>query len=255
MPVKRKSIPGVKSFLTLISVLSVLFFFSLICAACLWGLHQIGILTIPAVADKTEGGDIGGGEASLPTHTIPNATAEIPDFGAAAFESLIFTAPFSDSYYVRARVMADGSDGMPVAGTYLIWRFGTRYQINCYGEDDEPLWMITCDGERVQSVDFVEGTNVYDVYSEAYAFATTAPFPSFTASDGFTVGGYTEQDGVCTARLAYPDGVTADEVRLSLATGMLVSFARLRGTEIIWRVEMMDVDMDFPFVEDMFRIS
>lgn len=249
-----------KNILTLISILSVLLAFSLVCTLCLFVLYQTGIVNFPFGDPEAERrGTPSETDFSLPVHTASSPHADSVVAGPVDFENILAESPFSDSYYLKITVTSDETAGadVPASGTYEIWRYGDRYKINRYSEANETEQIVTCDGTRIQVIDFLTPSSTYYSVSDGYTFEQMSPLPDFRLllQEEHEVFEYWERNGVCTAAYEYTSLATVDNVSFSMSTGLVEAFSRYRGGRVIWRLEVLSKDLDFAFSDYMFRID
>ena len=96
-----------KNLLTLVSVLSVLLAFTLVCALCLFVLYKTGIAEFAfGLPGEIQGGVPAGTDFSLPVHTAasPAANAALTE---ASFDRMLAETPFVDSYYIKIQISSD----------------------------------------------------------------------------------------------------------------------------------------------------
>ena len=248
-----------KSLLTLCAILSVLLAFSAVCAGCLWVLNRAGVFEFPARVNAPGSEKTGEAAVSLPVNTQP-VTQAIPVLsGADALSALLAASPFSDSYYMSLSVETDGAGNseLPASGLYEIWRFGDKYKINRYNADNEIKHTVTCDGVRVQVTDFDAMSNRYYAYSPEYRFEQIAPLPDFARlmQQTHDVFAYTEADGVCRATWEYTTVGFIDEAHISMSDGMPMTFSRYKSGQVVWKLDVLSIDVDFPFTDEMFYVD
>ena len=248
-----------KNVLTLISVLSVLLAFTLVCALCLFVLYKTGVADFAfGPPGEVQGGAPAGTHFSLPVHTAASPTANAALTGAN-FDRILAETPFVDSYYIKIQVSSDetAGDDVPVSGTYEIWRYGDRYKINRYNSGNETEKIITCDGTRIQVIDFLAPSIAYYAVSDGYTFEKLAPLPDFRLllEEEHEIFEYREKDGACTAAYEYTSLAMVDNVRFSMSTGLIESFSRYRGGRLIWTTDVLSTDLDFSFRDYMFSID
>ena len=158
-----KKFPVSKNILTLLSVLSVLLVFSLVCMLCLLAMDKLGIVKLFGSSETEPESIPMQTEFPLPVHTEETSGASAVGGNLSALEKILVDIPYSDSYYIKIQVSVDetAGDGVPAPGTYEIWRFGDKYKIHRYNSNNEIEWMVTCDGDRLQVVDFTDLSNAY----------------------------------------------------------------------------------------------
>lgn len=254
-PIRRSN-----SALTLLAILSVLLAFSLICACCLFVVYRTGVFELPALFSKdpvpveTNGGEV----VSLPVHTEKMPSIEPISDKTEAFEDLLSSLPFSDRYYISVLITTngEGAEELSPAGTYEIWRLDEKYKIK-YSVQNEEKRTVTCDGERVQIVDFEAITNRYFDFSPEYRFERMSPLPNFASlmHQIHDVFSYEEMNGVCSAAWEYTTLGFIDSVRLSMKDGMLLSFSRYKGGSIIWQIDVLSADDAVLLTDAMFRVD
>ncbi|MBQ8496752.1 MAG: hypothetical protein IJ489_04760 [Clostridia bacterium] len=252
---KKNGTFSAKSFLTLASVLSVLLIFSLVCAGALSVLNRMDLVYFPFENTETEA-KAGDPAVSLPIHEADDATAALISFGTASYVRLVREMPFTDNFYLKLRVNhAEG--GAPYSGIYEIWRFGDQYRINRYNEQDEVEYMLTCDGERVQLVDFGTLTDSYYMMTDGFFFDDVVPLPDFENfyQGEYEIFEYSETDTLCIAACEYPEENAVDEVQIYKETGLLSSYKYIRDGKTLLVIETLSLNSAFGFSEKMFEIN
>lgn len=249
-----------KNFVTLASVLSVFLAFILVTALCLFACDRLGIMRVELFPpkDKESVGEAGG-KFSLPIHVeAPFSGEEIPS-GKRFYEKLLRNAPFTEDYYLRLRILSDTllDNTAPPSGEYEIWHFGERYKIHWYGNDGRVKKVITCDGTRVQIIDYQAASNEYYDVSSGYTYEEMTPLPRFGVILPLVreVFEYSEKDGICMAACEYPTISQLDTVRFSMTTGVLRSFSRYRDGRTAFTIDVVTSDLDFTFSDYMFEIK
>lgn len=252
---KKNSLFSTKSLITLASVLSVLLLFSGVCVGVLWILGQMHVVRFPDIGDGTDGASEKDPAVSLPVFTETEAQSRLLISSVSTYEELICQAPFTDNFYLKLRVSQTES-ASPAPGTYEIWRFGDRYRINRYSEQDEVEYMITCDGERVMAVDFSAMDVSYYLMAEGYSFGAVSPLPDFTRllQSEHEIFEYTETDTLCIAACEYPELETVDETQIFKSTGFLRSYKRMQKGKTVLTIDVLSTDASFVFNEGMFEI-
>lgn len=248
-----------KSFLTVISVLSVLLFFSVLCVGSLMLLSRLDIVRFPfeeeAVVIANSEND-GSETLSLRTDTEANISDLGEDIHAA--DRLIGNMPFVDSYYMKLQVESESETGQFASGLYEIWRYGDKYRISRYRAGGEVVRIVISDASRVQMTDFDAVTVEYAAYSTQYDFKHVAPFPDF--SDNFSHNTHSLMDHrrIGNRRIftyEYPLSGEVEEIDLYSDTGILQSYRRYLGDRTLLEINVITVDMDFSFSDYMFEFD
>lgn len=253
---KKNGIFSKKSFLTIASVLSMLLAFSAVCGVVLFILYQVGVFKIPSAEN---GGTIdnAGAAVSLPLYTGETKNADELLVGLGSYEKLITETPFYDSFYLKVGVVCAVDSGYPASGTYELWRYGEKFRINHYDENDEVQRIITCDGTNVQIIDFELEDVFYYPVSEEYSFLSLAPLPDFKElmKAPYEFFEYTEADGVITAVCEYLGRSMIDETQLTMSTGFLKSYRCMINGEYVFTLETISTDLTFIFQDYMFEFD
>ena len=254
---KKNGIFSAKSFLTLFSVFSVLLIFSAVCLGVLLLLNHMDIVYFPTSLTGTIEQESGADAAvSLPLYTEREQLLTYSPLGAASYESIAVQAPFTCSFYIKLRV-TNLTEEQPYDGIYEIWRFGDKYRINRYNDQDEVEYMVTCDGERVQVVDFDKLSASYYLMEDGFAFEDVAPLPSLRKllANEHEIFEYEETDTLCIAVCDYPSLHMADETQLFKSTGLIASYKRIQDGKTMLTVQTSAVDTQFVFSDRMFEID
>lgn len=252
---KKNGIFSAKSFLTLASVLSILLLFSMVCVGALYVLNRMGIVYFPFEREETEEKNREPA-VSLPLREADDASVSLIPSGTASYVNLFRNSPFTDDFYLKLRVIHEDS-GAPYSGIYEIWRFGDKYRINRYNEQDEVEYMLTCDGERVQLVDFGTLTDSYYMMTEGFFFDDIAPLPDFRSfyQGEYEIFEYSETDTLCSVACEYPAENAVDEVQIYKETGLLSSYKYIKDGKTLLVIETLSLNSAFGFSEKMFEIN
>lgn len=246
-----------KSFLTVMSILSVLLVFALLCVGTLMILHQMDIIAFPG--DAPAGMLTSPEEApALPVYTKEPGEALVMQTGGKAYEKLIMETPFLNEFYVQVEVESDMTEGAFVKGIYEIWRYGDKYRIHRYSiADNEVEYVMICDGFRVQIADFANASITYDAYDAKYAFSDVAPIPNFRKilAEEHRFTEYSAFGDTCMFFCEYPALGVLDKVEFSKSTGLISYYHRLHGENTLLSVNMLAMDLDFVFVDHMFSFD
>ena len=244
-----------KNFLTLFSVFSVLLLFSLACLSVIFVLYRMNVIRFP-FDDKANAPIEGNTEVVFPLHDEETLSANFSPSGVAHYEKLIRQIPFSDSFYVKIMV-TDSGQGEPSVFTYEIWRYGACYRINRYNAQDEVVYMATCDGKNVQTVDFSTLLVLYYEMNEEYAFEKMIPWPDFEIlfSEEHEIFEYSEDEEICIAVCEYPERNVVDETKVSKKTGFILSYKEIQEGKTTVFMETVSIDTDFYFNDYMFAIN
>jgi hypothetical protein len=252
---KKNGIFSAKSVVTLFSVLSVVLMFSLVCTGVLFLLNQMDIVHFPQAEMHPSAAPKVDGDIALPYHERETQKTEPLSVGVAAYEKLLAAAPFVESFYLKVRVDHIG-EGQPDSGIYEIWRYGEKYRINRYNTQDEVEYMMTCDGERVQLVDFGTLSDSYYLMNDQYLFENVVPLPNFRMllQEEYEIFEYTEAGGLCIVACEYPALSMVDETKLDRESGMLVAYKCIRKGQLDLSIQTLTSDTDFVFSDRMFEI-
>lgn len=246
-----------KSFQALISVLSVLALFFCICAGVLFamnGLHWISLFSgeEAMLPDENESD----AEISIPVHKQPENKAPIVYTENPFCDALLESFPLTEAYYLHIYVI-DYVNGIPQSEIYELWRYGEKYRLNRYNEAYEVQSMITCDGECVQIVDYIEMSVKYYLKGEKYDLKNISPLPDFKKmlDKEHTIGSYSEEDDFCSVLYEYPDIHMTDEIKIGKSDGLLYSYINRINGKPVREVRILIADSSFSFDDDMFGIS
>lgn len=246
-----------KTAVTILSLVSVLVFFFGACFFALWGLFRLGVFALPgetaAYRPPMEDDDM-----SLPVHT-PTEEHYISALDADVLEDLLGKMPFSDSYYMRVSVVSRENNFYlrSESGTYEIWRFGDRFQINHYDTKGKIERSITCDGEEIQIKNYRKTTTEYKELSDEYHFDTFSPIPDFSdmKNSTYRVVSCHEDDGVFTAYYEYDEGFFFDKIEIDMQTGAVVNYMRRYYGDLRYQFTVENFDFDFAFEDYMFALD
>lgn len=247
-----------KNVLTVLSILSVLLLFSGVCALSLFGLYRMGVITLPKTQDEEVSLGTQDG-LSFPVYTLAEENVYIPPSLDQSMEKLFWEAPFRDSYYIKVEVSttAEADPTLPDAGTYEIWRYGDRFKINYYDFFDSVVQSVTCDGERIQVMNYRDASTVYYMLSADYGYDTFSPIPDFSdlSNQVYRTRTYVEKDGICTIIYEYDEGEIREKVSVDMTTGVITGFIRSYQGRIQMHVTLTGSDFSFVFQDYMFYLN
>ncbi len=251
---KKNGIFSAKSVLTLVSVLSVLLIFSLFCVGALYVLNKMDVVYFPFEESETEEKGINSA-VSLPFHQEETNTVSIVSPDLSAYTLLTKETPFTDSFYLKLRVNRNDED-TPTVSIFEIWRFGEKYRINRYNDQDEVEYMITCDGERVQVVEFATLTDSYYMMNEGFHFDDITPLPDFSTffTEEYEIFEYSASDELYVCVCEYPEERRVDDIRFYKSTGLLSVYKRIQNGKNILSIETLAANASYPFSAKMFEI-
>ncbi len=248
-----------KSFLTAVSILSVLLIFALLCGGSMMILHELGLMDLPSDGNEVVIPNAGNdGVGALPLYTEAYLPAAEIDADIHACDRLLAAMPFVDGYYMKLQVDSDQETGRFASGLYEIWRHGNRYRIHRYRIGGDAASIMVSDGERVQITNFDDITVFYDTYSEAYAFEKVAPLPDFEenfARHEHRLVSHRRVDDRRVMTYEYPLSGENEEIDVYSDTGMLLYYSRVSGEKTILAVNVITADIDFRFSDYMFSFD
>ncbi len=252
-----KKLLSSKSFLTVMSILSILFGFAVLCGGALFLLHSAGLFSLPQSREEiTVSGETNGEAVDLPVYTkAPSRAEPVSEYGTVP-EELLSEMPFIDTYYLKIRVKAETSADLFESGMYEIWRRGDRYRLHRYHPTEGEIeYTVICNGTRVQITDFVHASITYREES-GDSLAEFAPLPDFSKlfAEEHRILEYQEQDNKITLSYEYPSGLI-DRAEISKLTGLPISYTRTRGKVTLCSVEVISADDSYMFIDDMFSFD
>lgn len=246
-----------KTVLTVLSLASALIFFFGVCFFALWGLWRLDVFELPgetvAYRPPVEDDDM-----SLPIHMLTEDHS-ISEIGADVLENLWGNMPFSDSYYMKVSVASrhELDARLPESGTYEIWRYGDRFQINHYDTENKIVRSITCDAKRVQIKNYRNMTTESKLLTESCNFETFSPIPAFDDMKNrvYQAVSYHEQDGIFTVYFEYDEWFVFEKIEIDMQTGVIVNYIRryLGNPRLNFTVD--NFDFDFVFEDYMFALN
>ncbi len=253
-----KKLLSSKSFLTVMSILSILLGFAVLCGGALFLLHSVGLFSIPQTEEELiVSGETDAGAADFPIYTQESGTVETVLGAGVVPEELLAELPFIDIYYLKIKVKTETSENAPVSGTYELWRSGDRYRLHRYHPTEGEIeYTVICDGSRVQITNFVDAFIMYQEGSGADSLAEFSPLPNFAElfTEEHSILEYRAEDGILVLSYEYPSGIV-DRVKLDMVTGLPLSYTRTRGKVTLCSVEVLSADTSYMFIDDMFSFD
>ncbi len=235
-----------KSFLTMVSILSILFGFSILCAGALSMLHSLGFVSFSSLNAEETNATVQG-DADFPVYTKVPEKAEAAIGTDADLLGAIAGAPFTDMYYLRLEVLSVENDSKYKEGIYDIWRCGDKYRMHRYDlENGEVEASAICDGTRVQLTDFENATIRYEEYTDDYLLEQVTPLPYFEElfQTMNRVTSWVEEEEYLCFSLAHMVLPIEDSVGISKQTGLISYYYRTQNGKILFSVEVKDIDTE-----------
>lgn len=234
--------------LTLLSIISLILVFAIVCLAVLSVIYKTGFTAIPFVSRTAEST-----QSALP----PSADGDNrePEYEAINSEEtikkLLASFPYYDDFYAEFYVTYIYESYN--VEFYRIYKQGERYRIEIYDMQHNLSELIVCDGMGV-AVRNKEGFVKSYPVSEEFTLANQTPLPSFLfyKSEVYTLSEYIEEDGVCTIECEYPVLGTKDIVTIDMETGIMKSSLMYLGEKVIMFYDMMEFETDFTFDDSLF---
>lgn len=244
-------------FTSLVSMLSILFAFVIVCALCVTLLVKLGVMNVDWLtpARATEGqksqttpsdGGVSGelGEITLDETTVRRVLSELP---------------FFDTFYAKiyATYIGNGPDGIFKTEAYDVYRRGDKYKIVTYDSHMNKIRTLICDGKQVLVKDETNGDASTFPVSDAFSFAAEAPIPDFSIfkTKKYEVEKYylagEEYVFVCTLT----EMNITDEVRVAAETGVVTMFKSSQNGREFYDYTLYTFDTDYSFAVGEFDIS
>ncbi len=237
--------------LTLLSIISIILVFAIVCFSVLSVIYKTGIIEIPYLsqtADSTQ-------NTLSPSYEADNRE---PDYEAIDHESniktLLASFPYYDDFYAEFYI------------TYIyesynvefcrIYKQNEKYRIEIYDMQNDLSSLVVCDGYAV-SVQNEDGVSERYLISEEFDFEAQAPLPSFLfyKTGEYVLKSYTEEKGVCTVECEYPLLGTKDIITIDTETGLMKNYLMYLGDKVIMFYDIMEFDIDVAFDEETFTLT
>jgi hypothetical protein len=248
-----------KSFLTMMSILSILLGFSLLCGGALAALHYMGVVSLFSAEEEIMISDgLENNNPDFKDYTkTPHMAVGVGTEGLVP-EDLIVEMPFTDTYYLKLEVYSETKEGAFAEGVYEIWRYENQYRIHRYHLSDSEVEYITiCDGNRVMMTDFTTASLSYAEYGVTYAFSEVAPLPNFRKlfADVHSFFSYEEGAEYCSFSCEYPLLGVTDHVEFSKSTGLISHYSRHHEDTVLLSVDVIAVSDSYDFMDYIFSFD
>ncbi len=246
-----------KSVLTMLSVLSVLLFFFLLCFGSLGLLRSLDVVSFPWEYAEAPAG-VTAGEEAFPVYTNAPVVVQRAEMGGAISEPFLMSLPFTDTYYLRVAVTSGMDKGAYAAGLYEIWSYGTKYRVHRYHpETGEVEYTAISDGRRVQITSFADASITYEDLSAANAITEMAPIPNFrklfAGEHPFIVLQAEGEEIVFSS--TYMSSRVIDQVAFDRDSGIVLSYRRTHEEHALIDAKVLTLDLNYAVVEYLFSFD
>lgn len=172
-----------RSILALISVLSIIIAFILVCYLVLNVLYNAGVYQLPSFlkptvtkAEETYSVEYDLDIPSQNTYAYTQSTVSDMDY-----KKFLEHSPYADSYFLKATIYQFSEDPSIQSGVeYWIWKNGSKYKVSIRDSlTSTILKVIVCNGSRVMISDEINATVDYYDASD-YKLIDQTPFPNFS---------------------------------------------------------------------------
>lgn len=160
------------NFQSLIAILIVIVIFSSICFLILFALNRLGAFKLPKSLFNISNEETNNrGELyDIPKYDVGYDTKTMD---LNQYKELIRYIPIQKSFYIQADVTNE-KDNTPYH--YWIWKYGEKYKIAILDFDTyRTNIMITCDGEKVKTVNVQSGETTYGYVKDGLSFFEQTP--------------------------------------------------------------------------------
>ena len=243
---------------SLISMLSILFAFVLVCVICVAVLVRLGVMNVDWLTPVSS-------SDGKPTPTMQNESGVSGNVSEVVLDEtsirrVLSELPFYDDFYAKiyaTYIGSDGPNGIFKIESYDVYRDGGKYKIITYDNHMEKVRTLICDGENVLIRDETSGAVRTFPVSDGSTFYSEAPMPDFSVFknerydiDRYFISG-DEYVFVCT----FPDMNITDEVRVSIGTGAVTMFKSTIGGRQFYSYELFTFEPNRAFDAGEFSIS
>ena len=245
---------GLKS---LLSVLSILIVFGLVCGGIIYTLVKTGAMNFGG----EQGSTTSSSAASSKRDDEMLTDVKELGFGKSELQTVLLQTPFSDTYYARIYTTYVGRYGVEGTGAnfkieiYDIYKSAEKYKIITYNSGMTPQKYVICDGENVAVLDGEGVGKTYPV-SETFSFVYQSPMPDFSIfeTEKYEITSYSLSDGEYTVYCKFPDMGITDEIHIDEETGVVNYFRSAFGGKTFVEYSLFDFDREYPFSEDEFIV-
>lgn len=243
---------------SLISMLSILFAFVLVCVICVAVLVRVGVMNVDWLAPASS-------DDEKPSPTAQSEREMSGDINEIVLDEtsirrVLSELPFYDNFYAKiyaTYIGSDGPGGIFKIESYDVYRDGGKYKIITYNNHMAKIRTLICDGENVLIKDETSGISRTFSVSDGFSFYSEAPMPDFSVFknerydiDRYFISG-DEYVFVCT----FPDMNITDEVRVSVVTGAVTVFKSTIDGRQFYSYELFTFEQNRVFSADEFMIS
>ena len=234
--------------LTLLSIVSLILVFVIVCAGALTAIYQMGIIDNPF--------DIGEEQttqaAFLPSADEENRKPEYVEIDSKEnFKKLLASFPYYEDVYAEFYITYVYESYN--VEFYRVYKNADLYRIESYDMQNNLRELIICDGERVFVMNSDREVSFYPVCEE-FSFANQSNLPTFLfyKADDYVLSGYNIDGTDYTVNCEYPSMGTSDSVVFDVETGNLKKARTYLGKTVIMFYDIMDFETDYAFEDGLF---
>ncbi len=234
--------------LTLLSIISLILVFVIVCAGALTAIYQIGIIDNPfdMGAEQTTQA------AFLPSANEENKKPEYEGMDSEEnFKKLLSSFPYYKDIYAEFYITYIYESYN--VEFYRVFKNGELYRIESYDMQNNLRELIICDGERVSVMNSDGETCVYPVCEE-FSFANQSNLPTFLffKKDEYVLSGYNIEGADYIVNCEYPNMGTSDIVIFDVETGNLKKARTYLDETVIMFYDIMDFETEYAFEDELF---
>lgn len=227
--------------LSLLSILSIVVVFALVCAGAMSLLAKFNIMEFSFVKDAAAEDDdnrpesIGlalheKDESAMPSRVVPDRDT---------LRTMILTTDYPDSVFIRCEVKRATDGGEQVTEYYDVWRSAGKYKIVRYDGEFSEIEMYLCDGRKVRYTT-PDGT-VVAYPADIMPFDRVSPIPSraFAGDPDCDIVYTNASDGKFEVMFGTGEGGNVYDVMFSMDDILPVNLRKIQNGETVFTYEVL----------------
>lgn len=235
--------------LTLLSIISLLTLFFVVCVMVLSIVYRAGIIEFPFDSKTSSETD----EPFLPSSDGGNKNVIYSDLNTKENnEKLISSFPYYNDFYAEFYITYIYESYN--IEFYRVYKHSDKYRIEIYDAYNEMKKKIICDGTRVAITDYISISSAMYASSDEFSFEEQVPLPYFSmlGTEKYFISEYSEEGGKCTVKCDFPSLSMYDIVNIDMSTGIMDSARTYFNDNVVMYYDIKEFNVNYIFNELVF---
>lgn len=236
--------------LTLLSILSLIIVFVVVCSAVLAAFYRAGVIDSP-FAERTAASTVGG---FIPSGGDGNGTTDYSEINVKKnMEKLLSSFPYQEDFFSEFYITHIYESSYSI-DFYRVYKHGEKYRIEIFDAYENMKKKIVCDGMNVAVTDYVSLSSEEYTVTDEFTFEKQVPLPSFIllGSEMYGISEYSESNGKCTVKCDFPSLSMYDIVVFDMSTGIMEVARTYFNDSVVMFYDIKEFDIDYLFNELLF---